>query len=108
MRLQLLHAERNALLVSFDLDDFRFNLLSCREHIRWLIDAMPGNFGDMQQSIDTPDVNEGAVIGKASDRAVHDIAFFQFGVTTPLRNERFFFSKSASIDNDVFFGDVKL
>ena len=64
MRLQLLQAERNALLFGINLQDLGFDLLPGRENVGRLVDAAPGNVGDMQQAVDAADVNEGAVVGR--------------------------------------------
>ena len=78
MRLKLLHADRNALLVRVDLDDHGFDLLARGKHVRRLVDATPRNFADMQQGIHAADIDERAVIGQAAHFALHGIALLQF------------------------------
>ena len=65
MRLQLLHAERNALLLRVDLQDLGFDLLAgAKAHRQGLSDAAPGNVGHVQQAIDAANIDEGSVVGQ--------------------------------------------
>ncbi len=48
IRLELLHAERDALRVVIDLDDLHFQRLADREHFGWMVDASPRNISDVQ------------------------------------------------------------
>ena len=44
-----------------------------------MIDAAPGDVGDMQQAVDAAEIHEGAVIGDVLDHAVDDLALFEVG-----------------------------
>src|SRR6202035_1880298 len=47
------------------------------EHLGRMIDAPPGNVGDMQQAVDAAQIDEGAVVGDVLDHAVDDLALFE-------------------------------
>ena len=42
-----------------------------------MIDAPPGDVGDVQQAVDAAQVHEGAVVGDVLDHAVDDLALFE-------------------------------
>ena len=44
-----------------------------------MVDAPPGDVGDMQQAVDAAEIDERAVIGDVLDRAVDDLAFGEVG-----------------------------
>src|SRR5580700_6067423 len=74
---QLLHAERDAVGLVVDLDDLDLNLLADIEHLGRMIDAPPGNVGDVQQAVDAAEIDEGAVVGDVLDHTVDDLALFE-------------------------------
>src|SRR5579864_5242598 len=74
---QLLHAERDAVGLVVDLDDLDLHLLADIEHLGGMIDAPPGNVGDVQQAVDAAEIDEGAVVGDVLDHAVDDLALFE-------------------------------
>ena len=74
---QLLHAERDAVLLLVELEDLRGDFVADREHFRRMLDAAPGEIGDVQQAVDAAQVDERAVIGDVLDDALDDRAFVQ-------------------------------
>ena len=74
---QLLHAERDAVGLVIDLDDLDLHLLADIEHLGRVIDAAPGDVGDVQQAVDAAEVDERAVVGDVLDHAVDDLALFE-------------------------------
>ena len=74
---QLLHAERDAVGLVVDLDDLDLHGLADRQHLGRVIDAPPGDIGDMQQAVDAAEVNERTVIGDVLDDAVDHLALFE-------------------------------
>ena len=74
---QLLHAERDAVGLVVDLDDLDLHRLADVEHLGRVIDAPPGDVGDMQQAVDAAEVDERAVVGDVLDHAVDDLALFE-------------------------------
>ena len=108
MRLQLLHAERNALLVGIDLQHLELEFLTGRENVGRLVDAAPGDIGDMKQAVDTADIDKRSVVGEAANRAIDDIALAKLSVTLLLNGTLFFFEHGAAINYEIFVGDVEL
>ena len=110
MRLQLLQSDGDALLLAFrpNLEHFHFDRLADREHVGRLVDAAPGNVAHMQQRIDSAQIDEGAVVGKAAHGAAHGLAFFNLRIELVLGGALFFLGNRAAIDHDIFIGDVEL
>ena len=44
-----------------------------------MVDAPPGDVGDVQQAVDAAEIDEGAVVGDVLHHAVEDLAFLQAG-----------------------------
>ena len=74
---QLLHAERDAVGFVVDLDDLDLHLLADVEHLGRMIDAAPGDVGDVQQPVDAAQIDKRAVVGDVLDHAVDDLALFE-------------------------------
>ena len=74
---QLLHAERDAVGLVVDLDDLDLHLLADVEHLGRVVDAPPGDVGDVQQAVDAAEIDERAVVGDVLDHAVDDLALFE-------------------------------
>src|SRR5262249_44704294 len=75
--LQLLHAQRDAVGLVVDFDDFDLHLLADVEHFGGVIDAPPRDVGDVQQSVDATEIHERPVIGDVLDHAVDHLALFE-------------------------------
>src|SRR5262245_1586418 len=75
--LQLLHAERDAVGLVVDLDDIDLHLLADIEDLVRMVDAPPGNVGDMQQAVDAAEIDERAVVGDVLHHAVDDLPLFE-------------------------------
>src|SRR5262252_6844422 len=75
--LQLLHAERDAVGLVVDLDDLDLHLLADIEHLGGVIDAPPGDVGDVQKPVDAAEIDECAVVRDVLDHAVDDLTFFE-------------------------------
>src|SRR5262249_4547821 len=73
--LQLLHPEADALGVLVDLDDLDRDGLADGKHLRRVRYAPPGNVGDVQQSVDAAQIDEGAVVGDVLHRAFEHLTF---------------------------------
>ena len=74
---QLLHAERDAVRLVVDLDDLHLDGLADRQHFARVIDAPPGDVGDVQQAVDAAEVDERTVVGDVLDDAVDDLTLFE-------------------------------
>ena len=106
--LQLLHAQRNAPLLGIDLEHSGFDLLAHREHVCGFVDAAPGDFAYVQQTVHAAQIDEGAVVGEAADRAAYGFALANLRVATLLYASLFFFGERAPIDHYIFFGGIEL
>src|SRR5262249_22126439 len=60
-----------------DLDDLDLHLLADVEHLGRMIDAAPGDVGDVQQAVDAAEVDERAVVRDILDDAVDDLTFLE-------------------------------
>src|SRR5262249_55723520 len=77
--LQLLHAEADAVRFRVEADDLYIDLLPDMQDFRRMIDAFPGNVGDVQKTIYTAQIDEGSVIGDVFDDALEHLAFLEAG-----------------------------
>ena len=75
--LELLHAERDAVGLVVDADDLHLDGLADRQHLGRVVDAPPGDVGDVQQAVDAAEVDERTVVGDVLDHAVDDLAFLE-------------------------------
>src|SRR5260221_1033186 len=74
---QLLHAERDAVGLVVDLDDLDLHGLADGQDLGRVIDAAPGDVGDVQEAVDAAEIDERTVIGDVLDHAVDDLALFE-------------------------------
>ena len=58
---------------------FTLHGLADGQHLGRMIDAAPGDVGDMQQAVDAAEIHEGAVVGDVLDDAVDDLPLFEVG-----------------------------
>src|SRR5204863_8285154 len=72
---ELLHAERDALGLGVDADDLHLHGLTYRKHVGWMIDAFPGDVGNMKKAVDASEIDECTVIGDVLDDTVDHLAF---------------------------------
>ncbi len=75
--LELLHAEADALGLRVEADDLHLDLLADLQRLGRVVDAPPGDVGDVQQAVDAAEIDEGAVVGDVLDHAVEDLAFLE-------------------------------
>ena len=74
---QLLEAQRYAVALAIELEDFDIHFLSDFHDLARVLDALPGHIGDVQQPVDTAEVYKRAVIGKVLDHALHGLSLLQ-------------------------------
>ena len=77
--LQLLDAERDALRLVVDADDLDLDGLADRHDLGGVIDAPPSHVGDVQEAVDTAEIDEGAIFGDVLDDALDDLALLEIG-----------------------------
>ena len=70
--LELFHAQRNTLVVFIELNNLNFNGLTDGQNFARVINAFPRNVGNVQQAVNTAQINECAVIGDVFDNALED------------------------------------
>ena len=105
---QLFHAERDTLGLGVDLDDLDFDFLADFDHLRGVVYALVGHVGDVQQAVDSAEVNERTVIGDVLDDAFADIAFLHVGDDFSALFGAALFEDGAARDNDVAADAVEL
>src|SRR6185312_2462487 len=77
--LELLHAERDALRLGVEADDLDLDRLADMQRLGRMVDAPPGDVGDVQEAVDAAEIDEGAVIGDVLDDAGEDLALLERG-----------------------------
>ena len=77
--LELLDAEADALRLRIDADDLHLHRVADIHDLARMIDAPPRHVGDVKQTVDAAEIDEGAVIGDVLDHAVDDLALFEPG-----------------------------
>src|SRR5829696_6203396 len=73
----LLEAERDALALAVDLEYLDLDLLAHLDDLARVVDVLPGKFGDVDQAVDTFEVDEGAEVDEVGDGAPDDHALFE-------------------------------
>jgi hypothetical protein len=84
-----------------DLDDLHLDGLADGQDLLGVVDAAPGHVGDVQQAVDTAQIDEGAVFGDVLDHAVHDVAFGELADDLGALLGAGFFEDRAARHNDV-------
>ena len=78
------------------------------EHFGRMVDAPPGDVGDMQQAVDAAEVDEGAVIGDVLDHAFDDLALFEIGDDLMALLGAALFEHRAARDDDIAAAAIHL
>src|SRR5690349_20753848 len=74
IRLQLLHAEADALALPVDVEDLDFDFLADGDHLGRVGHPPVGHVGDVEQAVHAAQVDEGAEVGDVLDHALPDLA----------------------------------
>ena len=74
---QLFHTQRNALFVLVEFQDFGFDFLTDFQHFTRVFHAAPCQIGDVQQTVDTAQVNERTVVGNVFNDTFDNSTFLQ-------------------------------
>ena len=77
--LRLLEAQRDALAVAVDVEDDDFQLLAALDDFARMLDAAPGEIGDVEQAVDAVEIDEDAEIGDVLDLALAALPGFERG-----------------------------
>ena len=75
----LLQSERDLFLFAIDVQNHDFDFLVDLHHLGWMVDAAPAHVGDVQQTIDTAQVNECTEVGDILDHTTANLTFGDFG-----------------------------
>ena len=78
------------------------------EHLGRMIDAAPGDVGDMQQAVDAAEIDEGAVIGDVLDHALDHLPLFEVGDDLMALLGAGFFENGAAGDDDIAAAAIHL
>ncbi len=105
---KLLHAERDTLGVRVDLDDLDFDFLTNFHNLRRMIDPLPAHVGDVQEAVDTTQVNERTIIGDVLDDTLADVALCHVGNDLCALFGTALFEDCATRDNNVAASTVQL
>ena len=99
--LQLLHAQADALRLRVEAHHLHAHRLPDVQRLAGVVDAPPGDVGDVQQAVEAPQVHEGAVIGDVLDDAVQHLAFGEAGDQRRPLVGALVFEHRAARDHDV-------
>src|SRR6266581_4717940 len=72
---QLLVTQRNAFPVAIEFQDLNLDVIANLEKFGWILQASPRHVGHMQQAIQSPEINERAVISQVFDLAFDNNVF---------------------------------
>ncbi len=105
----LLETQSDLLLLAIDLQNLDFDFLVDGDHLGWMADTFPAHIGDVQQTIDTAQVDERTEVGDILDDTFAELADFQFGEQVSRSSSRCFsISERRAADNDIAAGLVDL
>ena len=106
--LELLHAQADALGLGIEADDLDLDGLADLQCVARMVDAPPGDVGDVQQAVDAPQIDEGAVVGDVLDHALEDLALLQALYEFRALGGASFLQHRAAGDDDVAAAAVHL
>jgi len=70
----LLQTEADAFFFVIDVQYDNVDFLSDGQELGWVVDAAPAHVGDVEQAVQTVEIDKGTEIGDVLDRALADIA----------------------------------
>src|SRR5262249_8015774 len=99
---------RNALLFLIKLQNDDIEFLLRLDHVGRMLDAAPAQIGQVQQSIDAAEIDEGAVFGDVLDVAVNDLALRERFHQSAALGVQLFFQQRATADYDIAAAAIQL
>ncbi len=106
--LLLLQTQSDLLLFAIDLQNLDLDLLIDSNHLRWMANAFPAHIGDVQQTIDTAQVDERTEVGDVLDDTFAELANFQFRQQMFAIFFALLFDQRTTADDDIATGFVDL
>ena len=73
---ELLHRKAEAFLI--DSDDFGFDSVTNLDVVRWVVDALPRDFRDVDEAFDAINIDEDAKVYNTGNNTFYNIANFEF------------------------------
>ena len=104
----LFHAERDALAPMVVLQHDHLDFFADLQHFRRMLQAAPRHVGDMQQAVDSAEIDERAVVRNILDRALEDHALFEHLQRLFLERGALALDHAAPRDHDVAARAVEL
>ncbi len=104
----MLQAEGDLFLFVVDVQDHHLDLVVDLDHFGRVIDAAPAHVGDVEQTVDTAQIDERAEIGDVFDDALAHLADFQLLEQLRLLLRPLGLDQAAAADDDVPAGFVDL
>src|SRR6266446_315604 len=108
IRLQLLQTERDALLFFVELEDDDVQLLLRLYHVRRMLDAAPAQVREVQQAVDSTEIDESAVLRHVLHVPVHDLAFGERFHQRGALGVQLFFKNRAPADHHIAAAAIEL
>ena len=73
----LAHSEADPAVVEVEPQDHDLDFLAVLQHVGRMLDTGPADFGDVKQAVDAAQVDEGAIVGQATDDTRADLPDLQ-------------------------------
>ena len=105
---ELLEAEGNLLVFLVEGEHLEFEVLTERDHLAGMADALPGHVGDVQEAVEPAEVHEHAVFGDVLGLAGDHLAFGEGLEEVLTLGVAFFFKQHAAGNDDVAAAAVDL
>ena len=105
-RCLLLQAQCNFFLLTVDVEDHDFHIVIDLHHLGRMINASPAHIGDVQQAIDSAEIDKRSKIGNVLDDALPQVALTDFRHQRLLHLVAFIFDQLAPRHDDVTPGFV--
>ncbi|MCE3028979.1 hypothetical protein J0A90_018395, partial [Salinicola sp. DM10] len=72
-----LQGQGDALAVEIDLENLNGDFVADGDNLRWVVDVLPGQLGNVNQSVDTAEIDECAEVDDGRDDALADLALLE-------------------------------
>ena len=102
----LLQTQSNLFFFVVDVEDLDLDLFVDGNHFRGVVDASPTHVGDVQEAVDSAQVDEGAELSDIFDHALAALADFEILQQLGFLFSALGFDQSATADDDVTAGLV--